>query len=298
MEIVLTIITPTFNRAYTLKKCLDSLKRQQVFTFEWLIVDDGSTDNTEVIVNEWIKETKQFYIRYVKKENGGKASALNAAFTILRTPYACVLDSDDYLYDNAIDSFLKERVRSDKDDLCCGVMGLRHDEKGNIKGGEEIPTDSGRITMVDILNKGIRTELFCFYKTSIISKMQFPLFPNEKFVSPQWLDFELARNYYFIPSADRYCVCSYIADGLTRNKKKIVIKNPHGYTAVKRQSFEFSDSLALSIKHGIMYDCGCIIGKDHDWLSKSPKKLLTVILMPIAYMVYLFRYANRGKKVK
>lgn len=286
----LTIITPTYNRASTLIRCFESLILQTQLSFEWLIVDDGSTDNTETIVGEWIQQTDKFNIRYVKKQNGGKASALNVAFTMLKSPYVCILDSDDYLVDTAVESFLKEREQADKDNSCCGVMAFRHNKNGTFMGGRVIPTESGKITMIDILNRSFRTELFCFYKSSIVKQFMFPQFPNEKFVSPQWLDFELSRNYYFIPSDKQYCICVYIADGLTRNKKRIIIHNPHGYTAVKRQSFEFSKSLKLSIKHGLMYDCGCIIGKDKEWLKNSPKKLLSIALMPFAYLIYMIRF--------
>ena len=290
MKNVLTILTPTFNRGLMLEKCYRSLLQQSCLGFEWLIVDDGSTDNTEAIVDEWIKQTDKFNIRYVKKQNGGKASALNVAFTMLETSYACILDSDDYLVETAVESFLKEKEQADKDNTCCGVMAFRHNEDGTVMGDREIPTENRKVTMIDILNQSFRTELFCFYKTSIISNMQFPVFSGEKFVSPQWLDFELARRYYFVPSNRQYCICVYIADGLTKNKRKVIINNPHGYTAVKRQSFEFSKSLKLSVKHGIMYDCGCIIGKDRDWLHNSPKKLLSILLMPLAYTIYLKRF--------
>ncbi len=289
----LTVITPTYNRASTLRKCYDSLLHQTCFSFEWLLVDDGSTDNTETIVNEWIKETDKFKIRYVKKQNGGKASALNVAFAMLETQYACILDSDDYLVDTAVESFLKDKELADKDNNCCGVMAFRHNEDGTVMGGRSIPITNGRITMIDILNERFRTELFCFYKTSIVKQFRFPQFPNEKFVSPQWLDFELSRNYYFVPSNKQYCICVYIADGLTKNKKKVIVRNPRGYTAVKRQSFEFSKCLNLSIKHGLMYDCGCIIGKDKEWLENSPQKLLSIVLMPLAYLIYVIRFKGK-----
>lgn len=291
----LTIITPTFNRASTLQKCYESLLQQSCFAFEWLIVDDGSTDDTEYIVKRWISETNKFTIRYTKKTNGGKASALNVAFTMLKTPYACILDSDDYLVETAVESFLKEKEQADKDIACCGVMAFRHNEDGTVKGGREIPMEASKITMIDILDKGIRTELFCFYKTSIISELRFPTFPGEKFVSPQWLDSELARNYYFVPSRDHYCICEYLQDGLTRNKRRVIAKNPHGYTIIKRQYFELSKSFKVIFKNGIMYDCGCIIGRDRDWLKNSPKKVLSIVLMPFAYLLYLMRFKRLMK---
>lgn len=288
----LTIVTPTYNRASTLIRCYESLMRQSCFGFEWLIVDDGSTDDTEAIVNQWISECDKFTIRYLIKDNGGKASALNMAFDNLDSPYFCVLDSDDVLFKTAVESFLKEREKADKDEKCCGIMGFRSNEDGTVMGGRAIPTSTGKITMIDILNGRYRTELFCFYKSSAVKQLRFPQFPNEKFVSPQWLDFELSRNYYFVPSDKQYCICVYIADGLTRNKKKIIVRNPHGYTAVKRQSFEFSNYLNLSVKHGLMYDCGCIIGKDKEWLNNSPKKLLSIFLMPFAYLIYIYKFKD------
>ena len=296
MNQILTIITPTYNRASTLIKCYESLLQQTCLAFEWLIVDDGSTDNTEAIVGEWIKQTDKFNIRYVKKQNGGKASALNVAFTMLETPYVCILDSDDYLVETAVESFLKEKELADKDNTCCGVMAFRHNEDGTVMGGKEIPMDSGKITMIDILSQDINTELFCFYKTSIISKLKFPIFPGEKFVSPQWLDSELARDYYFVPSRSHYCICVYMQDGLTRNKKRVIAKNPHGYTIIKRQYFELSKSIKVMIKNGIMYDCGCIIGKDQLWYKNSPKKILSILLMPIAFVVYLLRFRKLVQK--
>ncbi len=286
----ITVITPSYNRAHTLPQCYKSLQEQTSSDFVWLIVDDGSVDETEKIVCEWVETTNRFRIQYVKKDNGGKASALNMAFDMIKTPYACILDSDDYLFNTAIESFMEEKDRADGDEKCCGVMAFRSNEDGSIMGGRSIPIETGQITMIDILNGKFHTELFCFYKVDTLHNLRFPSFPNEKFVSPQWLDFELSRDYYFVPSNKQYCVCVYIADGLTKNKRKVILKNPQGYTAVKRQSFEFSKSLQLSVKHGIMYDCGCIIGKDKNWLINSPKKFLSILLMPLAYAIYWKRF--------
>ena len=286
----ITVITPSYNRAHTLPKCYISLKEQTSSDFVWLIIDDGSVDETEKLVSKWKSDRNNFQIEYVKKENGGKASALNLAFDTVETPYVCILDSDDYLINTAIESFLHEKELADTDENCCGLMAFRHNEDGTVMGGKSIPTEKGQITMIDILNSDVHTELFCFYKVKALNNLRFPSFPNEKFVSPQWLDYELSRRYYFVPSDKQYCICVYISDGLTRNKRKVIIKNPHGYTAVKRQSFEFSKPLKLSVKHGIMYNCGCIIGKDKGWLHNSPKKLLSVLLMPFAYAIYLKRF--------
>lgn len=287
----ITIITPSYNRAHTLPACYESLRAQTSTDFLWLIVDDGSTDNTKDLVSKWASECTKFEIKYYLKPNGGKASALNMAFGLLETEYAVVLDSDDTFYPTAIESAVKELRACSKDEKCCGLMPLRHNPDGSVMGGRALKSGS-HVSMIDILNGGYRTELVCFYKSALLKTHKFPQFPGEKFVSPQWLDFELSRDYYYIASDSKICICEYIADGLTKNKRKIIKKHPKGYTAVKRQSFEFSNSIKRIVKHGIMYDCGCIVSGDREWLKKSPRKLWSLILWPIAYVVYLKRFAK------
>lgn len=287
----ITVITPSYNRAHTLPLCYQSLQEQTSSDFVWVIVDDGSVDGTKELVSGWLKEDNRFQIVYLQKENGGKASALNLAFQHLETPYAIVLDSDDTFTPHAIETAIKEITPYDDDSRCCGLMAFRHHKDGSVMGGRELKPGV-KISMLDILNEDYRTELICIYRSDILKRYLFPQFPGEKFVSPQWLDFELSRSYYYISSNSKICICEYEEDGLTKNKRTIIKKNPHGYTAVKRQSFEFSKSLKLSIKHGIMYDCGCIIGRDKNWLRRSPRKMLSIVLMPMAYLVYFLRFKS------
>ena len=287
MEI--TIITPSYNRAKILPACYESLKRQTLKDFLWMIVDDGSTDDTNVIVSNWIGECTEFSIEYIKKENGGKASALNKAFDKLKTPYACVLDSDDKLSPYAIEKALNILKIHNDEEYCCGLMAFRHNPDGSVMGGKNIPLIK-HYTMFNQVNGDYHTELICFYKSSIIKKYRFPYFEGEKFVSPQWLDYELSRNYYFITSQDVFCICAYIDDGITKNKKNIIINNPRGYTAVKSQSFEFSKSIKPALKHGFMYNYGCLLSRDKYWFDNSPKKFLSIILMPFAYIYYKIKH--------
>lgn len=97
----MTILTPTYNRAYILKNALDSLCRQTDPDFEWIIVDDGSTDNTEQLVRAWLAEPLPFPLHYIKQENGGKHRALNRGVLSAVYDYVLILDSDDYLTDDA-----------------------------------------------------------------------------------------------------------------------------------------------------------------------------------------------------
>ena len=287
---MLTIITPTYNRASKLQFCYSSLVSQTCLNFIWLVIDDGSTDDTEQVVRTW-KEEGRIRISYLKKENGGKASALNLGFENLTTPYVCCLDSDDVFYKNSVELALMQLNKIKEDKKCCGIVAIRNNVDGTNMGGAVIPKGINKICINDVLKLGKRgTEVITFYKSDIVSKYTFPVFPGEKFVSPAWLDYELSRNYYFAPSWDKFCVCEYFPDGLTRNKRKIIVRNPKGYTAVKQQAFELDTGIKVIIKNGIMYDCGCIIGKDKDWLKKAPKKPLALLLFPLAWLVYVKRF--------
>lgn len=289
-EALLTITTPTYNRAHTLPVCYKSLCDQTDGRFLWMIVDDGSTDNTEELVNGWINENK-IKIQYIKKENGGKASALNIGIDHLKTLYAVCLDSDDFFYPQAVEIALPLLDSVANDDEYCGILALRTKSDGTVRGGKEIPRDMKRVTAKDIFQKlSLRTELICFYKVSVLKQYRFPRFQNEKFISPAWMQYEITRTHYFLTSWDKICQCEYIADGLTRNKRKVIAKNPKGYTCVIALAFEVADSIIPIVKNGIMYDCGCLIGKDKDWLKNAPKKAWAIILFPAGYFVYLKRF--------
>ncbi len=291
-EALLTVMTPTYNRAHTLPACYRSLCEQTDKRFLWMIVDDGSEDKTEAIVSQWIAEQK-LQIKYIKKENGGKASALNVGIALLDTRYAVCLDSDDTFYPDSVEKALSKLEVSYKDPDCCGILALRNNPDGTVMGGKEIPSHMSKVTAVDIfLRLNLRTELICFYKVDILKQYKFPEFDGEKFVSPAWMQYEVTQKYYYLPVYGKYCCCEYTADGLTRNKREVIKKNPRGYTAVKRYSFDLAPSLRLRVKHGIMYDCGCLMGKEKKWAQKTKHPVLSVILMPVAMAVKKIRFGK------
>ena len=282
-KLLLTIMT------HTLPICYKSLCNQTDMRFIWMIIDDGSKDNTESMVSKWIAEEK-IKIIYLKKENGGKASALNLGIDNLTTPYAACLDSDDTFYPNAVKKSIMELGNIVDDKQCCGVLALRNSPDGKVMGGRSIPKEMKKVTGADVMLKlNLSTEYICFYKTDILKHYRFPIFEGEKFVSPAWMMYTITQKYYYKTSWEKYCCCEYMSDGLTKNKKEVIKKNPKGYTCVKRQSFIYSKNLRKVIKNGIMYNYGCILSRDKDWFKKSPKKIWTIILRPIGWAVYFIR---------
>lgn len=286
---MITVMTPTYNRAYILENCYKSLLKQSNKRFKWMIIDDGSTDNTSDLVKKWIEESI-INIDYIKKTNGGKASALNVGIDKLDTDYAVCLDSDDVFFENTIE-LAEKQLTSINDQNCCGILALRNNPDGTVMGNQEIPRQYIFITAADVfLNLNLTTELICFYKSNILKQYRFPSFEGEKFVSPAWIQYEITKKYKFKTSWDKLCECEYVTDGLTKNKKKIIQQNPLGYSSVKLYSFNQSPSLKLRIKHGIMYDCGCLIANNKNWLNGVEHKCLAKFLMPIAFLVKKIRF--------
>lgn len=291
---MITVVTPTYNRAHTLEKCYLSLINQTCHEFEWLIVDDGSSDNTEQLVAKWILEEK-IKISYIKKANGGKASALNLGIKFLKTQYAVCLDSDDYFTKEAVEIANYELDKIKDDNTKCGVLALRSHESGKVLGGREIPEKYTAVTAEELLiDMDLRTEFISFYKTDILKKFSFPEFKGEKFVPPSWMMFAITQKYKYVVSHSRFCVCEYYDDGITKNKINIILRNPRGYSCAKLWYFNLSKRIKQTVRHGIMYDCGCIIAKDKEWLANSKKKGWAIILMPIAGVVYLRRFKKVG----
>ena len=286
----LTIITPTYNRAHTLRRLYLSLMNQINKSFIWMVVDDGSNDTTEELIKSFVEESK-IEIIYIKKENGGKASAINLALDYLSTPYCTCLDSDDWFSERAVDIALNILHEEDTNPKSCGVLAIRSNPDGSCMGGTEIPFQYKYITTSDLYNKiGFSSELICFYKADIVKQYRFPVFKNEKFVPPSWFHYKLCDNYVFRTSWDCICFCEYIQDGLTKNKRKVIVKNPNGYTLIKKISLQHSRGVKRILKNAIMFDCGVILTGEKEWFSGAPHKGIVMLVFPLAVCVYFIRF--------
>lgn len=136
-DVLLTIFTPTYNRGYVLGKLYESLCKQTCFKFEWLIVDDGSEDDTSAKVKKWMKENDKFKIRYIYQNNQGKQLAFNTGVENCELEYFFCVDSDDYLTDNAVEEIYKI-LPNIKEKRIAGIVALRGTDK-NLPIGTQMP---------------------------------------------------------------------------------------------------------------------------------------------------------------
>ena len=227
---MITIFTPAYNRAYILPELYKSLKQQTCFDFEWLIVDDGSTDNTESLVSVWQMEEKNFSIRYIKQKNGGKHRAINTGVSAAKGEGFFIVDSDDMLTSSAVESILKVFASVKADEHFAGVCGLRANPKTlkplSKTGLLKEKTDC---SMIDISRKyHISGDMAEVFKTEVLKKYPFPCFEGENFISEGVVWRKIAYKYILRYVPEIWYLCEYLSDGLTKNIRKRFRKNPQG----------------------------------------------------------------------
>lgn len=290
---LITVFTPTYNRADTLKLCYNSLVNQTSDNFVWQIIDDGSTDNTEELVKQFISEGK-IDITYIKKENGGKVSAINRSLNETETELWLCLDSDDYLFPPAVECFEKLYPLIENEEKICGLFSLRSNPDGTPMQGKDIPDNLICETQFNLRYKyHIEPEYVQVYKTKIINNYRYPLFPNEKYMPLSYMQDQIDQKYLFHIFHEPTMVCEYRSDGITHNQKRLVLKNPKGYTEFKRQQITIAKQFLFKIKACIAYDTGCILsGNIKAIVKESPSKFLTAVLAPLGMADYILRYKS------
>ena len=233
-----TVFTPTYNRAYILGDLYHSLQRQTCMDFEWLIVDDGSADDTKALVASWQGEENPFPIRYVYQENGGKCRAINRGLKEADGRLFFTVDSDDYLTDDAIEKVIRWDGELPRDGHFCGYVGNRgitptQTPNRLFPGGYLDGTALDRYDQVD----GERA--FVFY-TEIHRKYLYPEFPGEKFLTEAvtW-DLMAHDGYKMRFYNDIIWIWEYKDDGLTRAGYRVFLENPRGTGLFFRQKAEF-----------------------------------------------------------
>lgn len=218
-KFLFTVFTPTYNRSYIIGKLYESLIRQSFRDFEWLVVDDGSTDDTGTLIAKFVAENK-IPIRYIRQENGGKHRAINRGVREAHGELFFIVDSDDYLADNALERTAQHYSKIRRNPEFCGVSGLRILPNGEKAGGEE------NWSIIDATAKEIRTkygvkgDLAEVWKTEILGRFPFPEFEGETFCGEMLVWRRIARAGYKLRFFyEKIYICDYLPDGLTRNPK-------------------------------------------------------------------------------
>ncbi len=225
-----TVVTPTFNRAHTLPRAYESLQRQSFRDFEWLIVDDGSTDDTRTLVHRW-QEEADFPIRYYWQENQGKHVAHNTAAGLARGELTVILDSDDQLVDDALERLRGhwEAIPPHERSRFAGVEGLAAYLDGEIE-GTPFPKDVLDSDYIEIRGKyGVTGDKKGAIRTDLLRAFPFPHFPGEKHIRPSLLWRRLSCDYTFRFINEVIQLKELQPGGLSSDRFRLRVNNPQGF---------------------------------------------------------------------
>lgn len=250
MDCKLTIFTPTYNRGYLIEQLYKSLVAQSVKDFEWIVIDDDSSDDTEQIVKSMLEESNGFLIRYYKQSHGGKHRAVNKGVELAKGNYFFIVDSDDTLTEDAVEKIYTWISEVDDMDNIAGVAGLRMDTNKKIIGSEiKCSEINGWVEASNLerRKKSLLGDKAEIYKTDILRKYPFPEFMDEYFVTEAVVWDIIAYNgyklrWYNIP----IYVCEYLPDGLTQNGANETIgnvKNYYGYSYYVEQCIKIKPAV-------------------------------------------------------
>ncbi len=228
---MISVFTPTYNRAYIIEKLYDSLRNQTSLDFEWIVINDGSTDNTADLFDEWVKKDNGFNINYSEVKNGGKHRAINKAVYLAKSNAFFIVDSDDYLLPDAIEKANRWFATIENDREFAGISGLKGysitDPVGGYGSFEGAYVDATNLQrhIYNLLDD--KAEI---YKTDILKKYPFPEFEGENFVPEPVVWDHIARDGLKLRWYNEVIyICDYLGDGLTASGNKKFIDNPKGF---------------------------------------------------------------------
>lgn len=259
---LITVFTPAYNRKNCIHRCYESLQRQTSHNFEWLIIDDGSTDDTESLIRRWQAEEPRFPIRYCYKDNGGLHTGYNKGIELAQTELFVCIDSDDWMPDDAIEKIEAIWKRISHTGYV-GIMGIDCYEDGSVVGGS-FPENIHEMYLYEKLTKyKIPGDKKMVHRTDLLKKVApMPTFPGEKFFNPSYMMYQLDQFGKLYVTNDCFCIVDYQPDGMSSNFYKQLRNSPLSFAETRKLYLRFPDiSPAFKLRHSIHYVSNCFMAK-------------------------------------
>lgn len=287
----LTVFTPTYNRAALLGRCFESMKRQTRKDFIWMIIDDGSRDNTREVVEQWLKEPLDFELRYYYKENGGLHTAYNEAIAHIDTELCMCIDSDDYMPDDAVEKVMAHWEKYGSDEYA-GIVGLDFDLNGKVI-GDRLP-DQKSVNLIDLhtgkygIDNGDRTNLV---RTELYRKYApMPSFPGEKNFNPHYMHLQMSMEHDFLVLNENLRFVEYQATGMNASMLWQYYNSPNSFAEIRKLYLSFPGTpLKYRLRHSIHLVSSCILaGNGLRVFRESPRKGLAVLAFPFGWALSVY----------
>ncbi len=249
----LTVFTPTYNRRELLKRAYDSLVSQTCHDFGWLIVDDGSADETVDLVKSWQAEGL-IPIEYHYVENGGKMRAHNRGVEHCKTEWFLCLDSDDELVKDAVELILGCIDENKPGDGISGIIAYKGRSESEILNGTEFPgayltEKKGRSTLYGLYLNGFKGETTIVFKTDVLKKYPFPEIEGEKYVPEDYIYDKIDAGYEYIVMPRILTVCELVSQGYTDSVRKLKENNKEAWYLYYEQRARITPMSVLKLKY-------------------------------------------------
>lgn len=280
---LITVFTATYNRGHLIQRIYQSLLRQKEFNFEWLVIDDGSQDQTEDLFNDWIGRDNPFEIRYYKQENQGLIRTLNRGIELARGEYFAKIDSDDYVVDEYMEniSAWTDSIKGVKD--VYAVAGIKVDSDGTPLNGKwpAIPKEPGYIDATDLQRAAysLDADMCEAWRTDVLKKYPFPVWKSEKFAPEQIVFYQIAldgQKIRWYPNA--MAICEYQDNGLTKGSRKLEIDNPMGYAMMYNHKLKYDISFAQKLRCAMQCIALSIVGHNPRYVFQSNMPIASIMM--------------------
>ncbi|MDO4462738.1 MAG: glycosyltransferase family A protein [Bacteroidia bacterium] len=282
----LTIFTSAYNRAHTLGRTYESLCRQTCDDFEWLVIDDGSTDNTEELVKSWLEENK-IPIRYIQKENGGLHTGYATAIANMNTELNVCIDSDDYMPDDAVEIIVKTWDDECREKGLAGIIGLDYYMNGGPIGG--LFKYEGDFHFYEIRDWHVGDDKkVC--RTDLLKALE-PMksLYGEKNFNPIYYYTQVDEKYKFKVINENLCFVDYQPDGMAATIFKQYRNSPHSFAQLRRLYMSMSyETWPRHFRNAIHYVSSCIFAKERDFIKTSPRPFTTILAIPFGILLNLY----------
>lgn len=280
----IAVFTPTFNRAYKLTDLYKSLLRQTNKDFVWLVVDDGSTDDTKQLINSYINE-KLINIRFVRRENGGKQRAHNTALSNCYEELFFTVDSDDYLVDSAIQQVIDAWTPLKTKKNIAGMIALCG-ENDNKPLNTYLPRGLKTTKIYDLYSKyHFAGDATLIYRTSILKQYPYDVADGEKFIAESFVYLQIDEKYDLSTLNSVLMIRKYLPDGYTKSARTVARLNPKGYMKIKKMYMERATTHRDAIESTTLYLVGAYFAREFSAGFKSIENPLLAILAGILAII-------------
>lgn len=290
----LTVFTPTYNRAHLLGRLYDSLLRQTCKDFCWLIIDDGSTDETREKVAAWIADG-QLPISYFWKPNGGMHTAHNLAFDRIETEINVCIDSDDWMPDDAVAKIVSRWASVASDRRVAGIVGLDHSPDGSLI-GTALPPDGTRCTLTQLYSRmGVRGDKKLVYRSDITRSFpRYPEFFGERLVPLSWLYSQIDQDFELVAFNDVYVIVDYQPGGSSDSIIRQYFQSPRGFLEARIVSIRHAGSFKDKLRNVVHLGVSCFILRDWKPWRRSPSPWLSALTWPVSAAAYQYLRMRRA----